>query len=64
MDKFTAEMRAIADQLSQNDQRWEIPLAIMQMLEVAPDADTDVDIMKRLQGLAGAKQRQKSAPFQ
>jgi hypothetical protein len=64
MESFKAEMRSIADQLSQNDQRWEIPLAIMQMMEGGRPMDVDVDIMKRLQGLAGAKKRQKSAPFQ
>jgi hypothetical protein len=64
MESWTTAMRSMAEQLSQNDQRWEIPLAIMQMMKADTPMDVDVDIMKRLQGLAGAKQRQKSAPFQ
>jgi hypothetical protein len=57
--KARSEMAAIARQLAETDQRWETPLAVMQVLQAAPPSDVDVDVLKRLEGLAGAKRAQR-----
>ncbi len=57
VDRYRSAMADIADQLKEQDAQWDIPAAIMRVLIQEPSGEEDVEILKRLQGLAGAKSR-------
>jgi len=56
-DRWRSAFADIADQLKQHDARWDIPASVMRVLIQTPTGEEDVEILKRLEGLAGAKRR-------